>query len=132
MINISWYWFNLLVDIYIINMTKNIHWVYFAHKMPWNRTLSHILKKETQPVTIKTKRIRAKVQYNCDKCKGKLVNSHTKKRHDNEISSQISVMNTSQKVYEDINTDELSHLVLSGQNEISMQNVKWSVDIEEV
>ena len=41
-------------------------------------------------------------------------------------------MNTSQEVYEDIDTDELSHLVLSGQNEISMQNVKWSVDIEEV
>ena len=41
-------------------------------------------------------------------------------------------MNTSQEVYEDINTDELSHSVLSGQNEISMQNVKRSVDIEEV
>ena len=41
-------------------------------------------------------------------------------------------MNISQEVYKDINTDELSHLVLSGQNEISMQNVKRSVNIEEV
>src|SRR3954453_19747984 len=41
-------------------------------------------------------------------------------------------MNTSQEVYKDIDTDELSHSVLSGQNEISMQNVKQSVDIEEV
>ena len=55
-----------------------------------------------------------------------------KERYDNEISSQISVINTSQEVYEDINTDELSHSVLSGQNEISMQNVKWSVDMKEV
>jgi len=39
-------------------------------------------------------------------------------------------MNTSQKVYEDINTDELSHSVLSGQNEISMQNIERSVDIK--
>ena len=92
----------------------------------------HILKKEPWSVTIKTKRTRAKVQCHCDKCKKKLVNSRTKKRHDNEISSQISVMNTSQEVYEDIDTDELSHSVLNGQNEISMQNVKWSVDIEEV
>ena len=47
--------------IYMINMTKNIHWVYFAHKIPRNRILSHILKKEPWSVTIKTKRIRAKV-----------------------------------------------------------------------
>ena len=118
--------------IYMINMTKNVHWVYFAHKITQNRILSHILKKEPQPVTIKTKRIRAKVQCHFDKCKEKLVNSCTKKRHDNEILSQISVINTSQEVYEDIDTDELSHLVLSGQNEISMQNVKRSVDIEKV
>ena len=116
----------------MINMIKNVHWVYFAHKISQNRTLSHILKKEPQLVTIKTKRTRVKVQCHYDKCKRKLVDPHIKKRHDNEISSQISVMNTSQEVYEDINTDELSHLVLSGQNEISMQNVKRSVDIEEV
>src|SRR3954453_7828905 len=100
--------------------------------MPQNRTLSHILKKEPQSVTIKTKRTRAKVQCHCDKCKRKLVDLCIKKKHDNEISSQISVMNTSQEVYEDIDTDELSHSVLSGQNEISMQNVERSVDIEEV
>ena len=79
----------------MINMTKNVHWVYFAHKMPQNRILSHILKKEFQPVTIKTKRIRAKVQCHCDKYKRKLVDLHIKKRYDNEISSQISAMNTS-------------------------------------
>ena len=49
--------------------------------------LSHILKKEFQSVTIKTKRTRAKVQCHCNKCKEKLVDSHTKKRYDNEISS---------------------------------------------
>ena len=90
--------------IYMINMTKNVHWVYFAHKISQNRILSHILKKEPQPVTIKTKRIRAKVQCHCDKCKGKLVDSHIKKRHDNEILSQISAINnTSQEVYELMN-----------------------------
>ena len=63
---------------------------------------------------------------------GKISWSLYKERYDNEISSQISVINTSQEVYEDINTNELSHSVLNSQNEISMQNVKWSVDIEEV
>ena len=102
------------MDIYMINMTKNVHWVYFAHKITQNRTLSHIFKKESWPVTIKTKRTRVKVQYHCDKYKRKLVNSHIKKRYDNEISSQISAMNTSQEVYKDINTDKSSHLILSG------------------
>jgi hypothetical protein len=40
-------------------------------------------------------------------------------------------MNTSQEVYEDIDTDESSHSVLSGQNETSMQDVERSVDVEE-
>ena len=45
----------------MVNMIKNVHWVYFAHKISQNRILLHILKKEPQPVTIKTKRTRAKI-----------------------------------------------------------------------
>src|SRR5687767_2113611 len=97
-----------------------------------NRKLSNIIDKDSQPVTKKNKRKRAKVQCHCSKCKGKLVDFHTKVRHDDKFSSQISTIDTSQEVYEDINTDESSYSILSVKNEALMQNVEWSVDIEEV
>ncbi|CAG8678176.1 13115_t:CDS:1 [Funneliformis caledonium] len=63
---------------------------------------------------------------------GKLVDPRTKARHDDEFSSQIPTMDTSQEVYEDIDTNESSHSVSSVKNEALMQDVKRSVDIEEV
>ncbi|CAG8675977.1 2762_t:CDS:1, partial [Funneliformis caledonium] len=41
-------------------------------------------------------------------------------------------MDTSQEVYENIDTDELSHSISSVKNETLMQDVERSVDIEEV
>jgi hypothetical protein len=112
--------------------------------MPRNRKLSHVLDQDPRPVAKKTKRTRAKVQCHCDKCKGKSVDPRIKERHDNEVSSQISAMDTSQEVssqisamvirqevYEDIDTDESSHSVLSSQNETSMQDIEQPVDVEE-
>src|SRR5829696_5482420 len=102
--------------------------------MPRNRTLSNIIDANLRPVAKKTKRKRAKVPCDCDKCKGKSVDPRTKKRHENKISSQISTMNntTSQEVFEDIDTDESSNSSLSVQDEVSMQDIRRSVDIEEV
>ena len=55
--------------------------------MPCKRTLSNIIDDNSQPVVKTTKRKRAKVPCDCDKCKGKLVDPRTKKRHENKISS---------------------------------------------
>ena len=88
--------------------------------MPRNRTLSSIIDDDPQPAAKKTKRKREKVPCNCDKCKGKSVDPRTKKNHENKISSQISTMNTSQEVSENIDTDESSNLSLSVQNEVLM------------
>ena len=78
----------------MVNVTKNVHRDYFAHKMTRNRTLSNILGKDPRPVAKKITRKRAKVQCHCDKCKGKSVDPRTKERHElanranREISSQ--------------------------------------------
>ena len=47
--------------------------------MPRKRTLSNIIDDDSQPVVKTTKRKRAKVPCDCDKCKGKLVDPRTKK-----------------------------------------------------
>lgn len=99
--------------------------------MPRNRTLSNIIDDDPQPVAKKTKRKRTKVPCGCDKCKGKLVDPRTKMRHENKIPSQVSTMNTSQEVSEDIDTDKSSNSSLSVQEEVSMQDIRRSVDIEE-
>src|SRR5687767_15351519 len=92
------------------------------------RSLSDTLNKNSRPITkpIKRKRKRKFVPCDCNECKGKLVDPRTMKSHQ-EISSQIP-MNTSQEVYENIDT-ESSHL--SALTEVSMQDIEQSVDVEE-
>ncbi len=114
-------------------MIKDFHIVYFENKMIRNRKLSNILDNDSQPVIKKTKRKRAKVQCNYDKCKGKSVNPRTKKKHERENSSRIYTINTDQEVYEDADTDKSTHsLVLSGQIEIEDQNIIYDNSYDEV
>jgi len=76
----------------MVNVTKNVHRDYFAHKMTRNRTLSNILGKDPWPVAKKITRKRAKVQCHCDKCKGKSVDPRIKERHElaNRANREIS------------------------------------------
>ena len=84
------------------------------------------MRRRTLTDTLNKERKRKFVPCHCNDCKGKLVDPHTMESHQ-EISSQIP-MNTSQEVYEDIDT-ESSHS--SALTEVSMQDIERSVDVEE-
>ncbi len=115
----------------MVNVTKNVHRDYFAHKMTRNRTLSNILGKDPRPVAKKITRKRAKVQCHCDKCKGKSVDPRTKERHELANRANREILSQQEEVHEDIDIDEMSHLSLTEQFEVLMQDVERSVDTEE-
>ena len=92
--------------------------------MTRNRTLSNILGKVPRPVAKRITRKRVKVQYYCDKCKGKSVDPRTKERHELANRANREILSQQEEVHEDIDIDEMSHLSLTEQFEVLMQDVE--------